>query len=57
MASKMCGVPHGDEILVLDPVPIDPTADGNERINLMWNDRTASIFLVDLQERGERVLD
>jgi hypothetical protein len=53
----MLEIPAGDEILVLDPVPTRPTTDRTERVNIRWNERTASIFLADLQERGDRVLD
>ena len=48
-------IPAGAEVLVNDPVPIDPASNHTERINVRWNDRTASIFLIDLQERGLKI--
>ena len=48
-------IPAGAEIHVTDPVPLSPVTDHTERILIRWNDRTASLFLVDLQERGQRI--
>jgi hypothetical protein len=48
-------IPPGAEITATDIVPLQPTKDHTERINVTWNGRSLSMFLTDLQHRGERV--
>ena len=48
-------IPAGTEISVPDVVPMKPTTDPGERVHVNWNGRSLSIFLADLQARGERV--
>jgi hypothetical protein len=48
-------IPSGAEITAIDIVPLEPTKDLAERINVEWEGRSLSMFLTDLQHRGERV--
>jgi hypothetical protein len=48
-------IPAGAEITVNDIVPLDPTVDETEQVNISWEGRSLSMFLTDLQNRGDRV--
>jgi hypothetical protein len=48
-------IPAGTEVAVTDVVPLEPTANDSEQISVSWEGRTLSMFLTDLQTRGERV--
>jgi hypothetical protein len=48
-------VPTGPEITATDIVPLEPTKDHTEQINVTWDGRPLTMFLTDLQRRGERV--
>jgi hypothetical protein len=48
-------IPAGTEITTVDIVPHDPTKDLAEQINVVWDGHSLSMFLTDLQHRGERV--
>jgi hypothetical protein len=47
-------IPAGTEIAA-DVVPLEPTADHTEQIDVSWKGRTLSMFLTDLQNRAERI--
>jgi hypothetical protein len=36
-------------------VPLEPTTDYTEQVNVSWEGRSLAMFLTDLQSRGERV--
>ena len=48
-------IPAGSEVAALGPIPLELIEDRAERIDVLWDGKTVSTFLVDLQERGERV--
>ena len=48
-------IPTGAKITAVDIVPREPTKDHTEQINVTWNGRSLTMFLTDLQHRGERV--
>jgi len=48
-------IPARTEITVPDIIPIEPTSDHTEQINVSWGGRTLAMFLTDLQQRGERI--
>ena len=48
-------IPAKEEITVSDIVPLEPTADYTELVNVQWEGRSLRMFLRDLQDRGERV--
>ena len=48
-------IPAGATVAVSAPVPLERAADPNKRIHVVWEDRTVSLFLTDLQDRGVRV--
>jgi hypothetical protein len=48
-------IPAGAEITVPDIVPLEPTKDFTVQVNVIWEGRSLSMFLTDLQHRAERV--
>ena len=46
-------LPDGAEIATDDPHVIEGDPDAGKFVCVVWNGITVSIFLVDLQERGE----
>jgi hypothetical protein len=48
-------IPARTVITVPGIIPIEPTSDHTEQINVSWDGRTLAMFLADLQERGERI--
>jgi hypothetical protein len=48
-------IPAGATVAVSAPVPLERAADPNRCIHVVWEDRTISLFLTDLQDRGLRV--
>jgi hypothetical protein len=48
-------IPAGSEVLAADAVPAEPVADDSRRIDVTWNGRQVTLFLVDLQARGQLV--
>jgi len=49
-------IPAGEVIKALGVVPLDRAAvEPTEQIEVLWEGRTMSMFLVDLLDRGERV--
>jgi hypothetical protein len=50
-------IPAGAVIMALGLDPLECAArNRTEQIEVSWNGRSMSMFLIDLQERGERVL-
>ena len=48
-------IPPAAEITAIDIVPLEPTKDHAKQINVIWDGRSLTMFLTDLQHRGERV--
>ncbi|MEI9970554.1 MAG: hypothetical protein WDO73_00065 [Ignavibacteriota bacterium] len=46
--------PGGAEVVTDDPDVLDHNARGSKLVSVNWAGSTVDIFLVDLQERGER---
>jgi hypothetical protein len=47
-------VPAGTELFVVQPIPDTSPPDPSVMINVLWNQRSIAMFLIDLQERGVR---
>jgi len=48
-------IPAKAEITAVDIVPLEPTDDYTLQVTVQWEGRTLTMFLTDLQHRGERV--
>jgi hypothetical protein len=48
-------IPAGAEITATDVVPLEPTLDRSEQIDVKWQDQALAMFLIDLQDRGRPV--
>ena len=48
-------IPAGSEIIAVDPIPEQLSKDLLRRVNIQWQGRTMTMFLLDVQERAERV--
>jgi len=48
-------IPKGVEVVVLNPVAAEASKDSNRQVWVEWEGRIVSMFLVDLQERGEPI--
>jgi hypothetical protein len=48
-------MPAGTHVSANGPVPTEHAKDRTEQIAVNWDHRTLTMFLVDLQDRGERV--
>jgi hypothetical protein len=53
---KIAVIPAGAEITLTDPIPLAPVSDHNETVNVSWEGRLLTMFLIDLQLRGQPVL-
>jgi hypothetical protein len=49
-------IPEGAVVLVVDLVPECQSGDRCQQVNVQWKGETYTMFLVDLQERGEPTL-
>jgi hypothetical protein len=49
-------IPEGAAVLVVDLVPEGQSGDRCQQVNVQWKGETYTMFLVDLQERGEPTL-
>ena len=45
-------LPEGAQFVVLDQVPYDAPLH-NQQVNVKWDGKVVSIFLVDIREKGE----
>jgi hypothetical protein len=48
-------IPARAKITAVDIVPLEPTKDHAKQINVIWDGRSLTMFLADLQHRGERL--
>ena len=48
-------IPEGSEIVAIDPIPEQLSKDLLRKVNIQWQGRTMTMFLVDVQERGTRI--
>jgi hypothetical protein len=48
-------IPAGSEIVAIDPIPEQLSKDLLRKVNIQWQGRTMTMFLVDVQERGTRI--
>jgi hypothetical protein len=48
-------IPAGAEILAIDSVP-DPVVDLQQQVHVAWEERTITMFAVDIRECGEPIL-
>lgn len=48
-------LPAGAEVVALDRVSGDVLHEANQRVKIVWNNRTFSMFLVDVLEKCEPV--
>jgi hypothetical protein len=48
-------LPAGAEVVALDRVSEDALNEVNQRVRIVWNNRTFSMFLVDVLEKCEPV--
>jgi hypothetical protein len=48
-------LPAGSDIFAINPIPKELSKDFLCRVNIQWQGRTMTMFLTDLQERGERI--
>jgi hypothetical protein len=48
-------IPTGAEVLAIDSVP-DPVLDPQQRVYVRWEERTITMFAVDIREGGEPIL-
>ena len=55
VAPELHPIPAGTEIAVPGIVPLEPAADHTEQIDVCWDGRSLTMFLTDLQQRGERI--
>ena len=53
--SQLATIPADTVVLVTSTIEGDPLAH-NARVTVEWNGQTATMFTVDVQERGERIL-
>ena len=52
---QLATIPAGAVVLVTSTLEGDPLAH-NARVNVEWDGQSATMFAVDVQERGERIL-
>jgi hypothetical protein len=45
-------IPAGSEIVAIDPIPVQISKDLLSKVNIQWQGKTMTMFLVDVQERG-----
>ena len=48
-------LPAGAHIVVLDHIQPNAALDSNHQVNVEWDGKVVSMFLVDIQEKGERL--
>jgi hypothetical protein len=48
-------LPAGAQIVVLDQIPPDVPPDSNHQVNVEWEGKLVSMFLVDIREKGEPI--
>ena len=48
-------IPAGSEIVAIDPIPAQISKDLLSKVNIQWQGKTMTMFLVDVQERGTRI--
>ena len=48
-------IPAAAKIVVVDPVPEQTSEDVRQQVNVRWNGENLMMFLIDIQERGERI--
>jgi hypothetical protein len=48
-------IPAGSEIVAIDPIPEELSKNLLCKVNIQWQGKTMTMFLVDVQERGTRI--
>jgi hypothetical protein len=48
-------IPTGAQIVVLDDIQSHAALDNNHQVNVEWDGKIVSMFLVDIHEKGERI--
>jgi hypothetical protein len=48
-------IPAAARIIAVDPVPEHIPDDRRQQVNVRWNGKDLIMFLIDIQERGERI--
>jgi hypothetical protein len=48
-------IPEGATVLAIDSVPEHQSEDHGQQISVQWKGKSYTLFLVDLQERGEPI--
>ena len=48
-------VPEGAELIAIDDIPTDVPHESNRQVSIKWEGRTLAMFLVDIQQRCERI--
>ena len=48
-------VPEGAELVAIDDIPTDVPDGSNRQVCIQWEGRTLSMFLIDIQQRCERI--
>ena len=48
-------IPAGSDILAIDPIPEELSKDPLCKVNIQWKNRTMTMLLSDVQERGARI--
>ena len=48
-------IPAGSEIVAFDPIPEELSKDLLRKVNIQWQGKIMTMFLVDVQQRGTRI--
>jgi hypothetical protein len=48
-------IPAGAEVSAMDLIPVNESDGKHQQIRIQWEGKTLRMFLIDLQERGERI--
>ena len=48
-------LPQGAEIVVVDGIPAHRPAEASQQVAVRWRGRKFSMFVVDIEDRGERI--
>ena len=48
-------IPAAAKIIAIDPVPEYTSDDRRQQVTVRWMDKDLMMFLIDIQERGERI--
>ena len=50
-------IPKDSVVVVIDDVPSHSQNERNRQVSVRWKEQTVSMFLADIQERGELLSD